>query len=257
MTVMNDKNSGKRAARARLAEQRAKEAAKAKRKRGLIIGGAVIAVLAVAAVIGVVVQNDRAGSGAYASPRGTVGAGGLMVPVGSPAAKAVLMVYEDPRCPACGGFEKGFHTTLNQLEKAGKVRIEYHVVSFIDRHDNGSGSKHAAAALGCAQNAGKFHDYHDVLYANQPLETTDPWADRAALITLAKKVPGLDTPAFESCVNNGTYAGWVSAVEQDFDKSGYNSTPTVLLNGTSAYPTYNGQSITPASLTAAIDKIDS
>ncbi|MBC3841953.1 thioredoxin domain-containing protein [Streptacidiphilus sp. 4-A2] len=252
---MSQKNSdGKRSARERMQEERAADEARARRLRKLGIAGAVVAVLVVAVVVGILVMNSKSTSySASQAPAGTTGSNNLVVPVGAVNAPSTLTIYEDPRCPACGDFEKSFHTTVNQLLGAGKVQIHYHVVSFIDRHDQGSGSKNAANALGCAQNTGHFHAYHDVLYANQPDETVDAWSDKSKLITLAKQVPGLDTPTFEACVNNNTFGPWVTAVETDFDKSGYNSTPTILLNGTAAYPSYKNTPLTPQSLVTLVD----
>ncbi|MHA6759212.1 DsbA family protein [Streptacidiphilus sp. PAMC 29251] len=252
---MSQKNTeARRSARDRMQEERAAEEAKAQRLRKLGIIGTVLAVLVVAVVVGVLVMNHKTSSySATDAPAGTTGANSLIIPVGAEAAPSTLTVYEDPRCPACGEFETAFHSTVNKLLSEGKIKVQYHVVSFIDRHDQGSGSKNAANALACAQNTGKFHNFHDVIYANQPDETDDAWADKSALITLAKQAPALDTPAFESCVNGNTFGSWVTAVQTDFDKSGYTSTPTILLNGTSAYPTYNGTQITPAALIGWVD----
>ncbi|WP_042367041.1 DsbA family protein [Streptacidiphilus neutrinimicus] len=253
---MSTKNEvGKRSARERMQEERAKEEAAARKKRQLTVIVVTLVVIAAAVVIGIVVQNGRSSSYSAATdaPGGTVGTTRLLIPVGGTAAPSTVTIYEDPRCPACDQFETGMKTTINQLLAQGKIQIQYHIASFIDRHDSGKGSKNAANALACAQNVGRFHDYHDVLYANQPQETDDAWADKSILISLAKQVPGLDSPSFEACVNNNTYGSWVTAVQSDFDKSGYNSTPTVLLNGTPAYPTYNSQDISPANFTTWVD----
>lgn len=247
-------NEARRSARERMQDERAAQEAKAKRMRTFAVVGTVLAVLVVAVVIGLVVQNSRTSSYTAAdAPAGVLSSNSLIIPVGAAAAPSTLSVYEDPRCPACGEFEKSFHTTVNKLLGQGKIKVEYHVVSFIDRHDSGKGSKNAANALACAQNVGKFHNFHDVIYANQPGETDDAWADKNVLITLAKQVPGLDTPDFESCVNSNRFGSWVTAVQTDFDKSGYTSTPTILLNGTSAYPTYQGTEISEANLIAWVD----
>ena len=252
---MSQKNTeAKRSARDRMQEERAAQEAKAKRLRRFGIIGTVLAVLVVAVVVGVLVMNRNTSSYSAAdAPKGTTGSNNLVIPVGAADAPSTLTVYEDPRCPACGEFETSFHSTVNQLLSQGKIKVQYHVVSFIDRHDQGSGSKNAANALACAQNVGAFHNFHDVLYANQPDETDDAWADKNVLITLGKQVPALATPAFASCVDGNTFGSWVTAVQTDFDKSGFSSTPTILLNGTSAYPTYNGASITPASLVSWVD----
>ncbi|MEZ0093110.1 DsbA family protein [Streptacidiphilus sp. EB129] len=252
---MSQKNNGdRRSARERMQEERVAQEAKTRKLRQLAITGTVLVVVVIVVVIAVLVQNSRTSSySASQAPAGTIGTNNLVIPVGASNAPTTMDVYEDPRCPACGEFEKDFHTTVNQLLAQGKIVAHYHVVSFIDRHDNGQGSKNGANALACAQNVGKFHDYHDVLYANQPDETVDAWADRSKLIALAKQVPGLDTPTFESCVNGNSFGAWVTAVQTDFDKSGFSSTPTILLNGTSAYPTYNGADISPASLVSWVD----
>ncbi|MEV0188624.1 DsbA family protein [Kitasatospora purpeofusca] len=252
---MSEKNrEGKRTARERMLADRAADEARSRKKKKLIIGGVALAVIAAAVVTGVVVQDQRSKPETpTAAPAGTIGDKNLVIPVGSDNSPAVLTVYEDPRCPACGTFEREFSSTISQLEDAGKIYTNYHIVSFIDRAVQGKGSRYGANALACAQDAGHFRDYHDVLYRNQPDETSDAFGDKATLISLGKQVNGLDTPAFEACVNNSTYSGWVSAVQQDFDKSSYKSTPTVLLNGQPIYPKYNNEEITPANLVKWVD----
>ncbi|WP_329563303.1 thioredoxin domain-containing protein [Kitasatospora sp. NBC_01266] len=247
---MSEKNrDGKRTARERMKEERAVQEAKDARKKKLLVIGAVLVVLAGAAGIGFAVQSSRSSSDTpKAAPAGAIGPKNLVIPDGPANAPSTLTVYEDPRCPACGAFEREFAPTIDQLQDQGKLYNNYHIVSFIDRHDGGKGSKNGANALACAQDAGYFRAYHDVLYKNQPDETVDAWKDKSQLIALAKQVPGLDTPAFESCVNTNKYGSWVSAVEQDFDKSGYTSTPTVLLNGKPIYPKNGNEDITPDNL---------
>ncbi|MEV4612912.1 thioredoxin domain-containing protein [Kitasatospora sp. NPDC049258] len=253
---MSEKNrEGKRNARDRMREARAAEEAHDKRKKKLVIGGAVLAVIAVAVVVGVVVQDQRSKPETpVAAPAGAIGDKSLVIPAGPANAPSVLTVYEDPRCPACGSFERQFSPTVDQLEDQGKLFVNYHVVSFIDRSLGGTGSKYGANALACAQDAGHFRDYHDVLYRNQPEETSDAFGDKATLIELSKQVPGLDTPTFEACVNDNTYGGWVSAVQQDFDKSSFKSTPTVLLNGKPIYPKKGEEQISPENLVQWVDE---
>jgi protein-disulfide isomerase len=189
-----------------------------------------------------------------AAPAGAIGDKKLVVPVGPANAPSTLTVYEDPRCPACGSFERTFSPTIDQLEDAGKLYVNYHIVSFIDRSLGGTGSKTGANALGCAQDGGHFRDYHDVLYRNQPDETEDSFGNKKTLTDLAKQVPGLDQAKFQSCVNSSAFAGWVSAVQQDFDKSSFKSTPTVLLNGEPVYPKKGDEQISPENLVKWVDQ---
>lgn len=242
---------GKRSAREALQEQRARQAARARRKRTLVVAGAVVGVLAVGAVIGVVVadQDDSTGSATgtpAAAPSGATGKDNLVIPVGAPGAPSTLTVYEDFRCPACDAFEKQFTPTIHALEDSGQIRTEYHLVTLIDGNLGGSGSLNAANAAACAQDAGRFRAYHDVLYANQPDEQDDRFADKDTLLTLAGKVPGLRTAAFTACVNNGTHDAWVKKSNDAFGNSGFDATPTILLNGRSIYG--QNPALTPDSL---------
>ncbi|MEU0963931.1 thioredoxin domain-containing protein [Streptomyces sp. NPDC005917] len=253
---MSEKNrDGKRTARERLAAEREKQKAAEKRRRTLIVGASVVCVLGLAAVIGVIAANagkDKGSqsSGPVVAPSGAQGKDSLAIPVGKDGAKATLTVWEDFRCPACQAFETAYRSTLHELTDSGKLRIEYHLATLIDGNLGGSGSRHAANAAACAQDAGKFRDYHDVLYENQPKETDDAFANNAKLIELAGKVDGLDTPAFQKCVNDGTHDAWVAKSNQAFQAGKFGGTPTVLLDGKNIY---QDQTMTPAKLKQLVE----
>ncbi|MBT2385077.1 thioredoxin domain-containing protein [Streptomyces sp. ISL-11] len=237
---MSQKNpEGKRTARERLQEQRQKEEARTKRRRALIAGAVVVAVLGVGAGIGALVANagksKKETAGPLVAPQGATGKDTVTVPVGKAAAKSTLTVYEDFRCPGCGQFEVGFRDTVRDLEKKGRLKTEYHLVTLIDKNLGGKGSLNAANAAACAQDAGKFAEYHDALYKNQPPETDDAFGKKSRLIELAGQVQGLDTPAFRTCVEDGTHDSWVKKSHDAFGKSSYHATPTVLLDGKDVY----------------------
>ncbi|POX60251.1 hypothetical protein C3492_27755 [Streptomyces sp. Ru62] len=255
---MSEKNrDGKRTARERLAVEREKQKAAEKRRRTLIVGASVVCVLGLAAVIGVVAANagkhKASSAGPAVAPSGAQGKDGLAIPVGKDGAKSTLTVWEDFRCPACQAFEVAYRPTLHELTDAGKLRIEYHLVRLIDGNLGGTGSLRAANAAACAQDAGKFRDYHDVLFANQPKETDDAFADNDKLIELAGKVKGLDTPAFRKCVQDGTHDSWVDRSNQAFRSGGFTGTPTVLLGGKNIY---QDQTMTPAKLKQLVEAAD-
>ncbi|MFI7388779.1 DsbA family protein [Streptomyces sp. NPDC049813] len=246
---MSEKNrEGKRVARDRLAAEREKQRSAEKRRRTLIVGAAVVCVLGLAAVIGVVAANsgdDSSGSTSAAAPKGAAGKDGLAIPVGKDSAKSTLTVWEDFRCPACKSFEDGFRSTIHELTDAGQLKAEYHTVTLIDSNMGGSGSLRAGNAAACAQDAGKFTEYHDVLYENQPKETEDTFSDNGKLIDLAGKVDGLVTDSFKSCVNDGKHDGWIAKSYKAFQDAGHKGTPTVLLDGKNLM---DDQTMTPAKL---------
>jgi protein-disulfide isomerase len=237
----------KRSARERMAAAQAAERAKARRKRAMLTAGIVIVVIAAVVGIGLDLKSSKSNTAAFTAPSGAVVDTYInaqtktndptAILYGSPDAKVTMTVFEDVRCPFCDIFELGARDAYKKYVDAGEVKVEFHIVKLIDVNDqasgeSASGSRNGGSALGCAQNAGLFDAYHDVLYDNQPVETTDPWSDTSALITLAKQVPGLDTPTFESCVKNVTYGGFVDQNWTDFNTLKFQGTPTVEINGT-------------------------
>ncbi|MEN3583555.1 thioredoxin domain-containing protein [Streptomyces sp. ZYX-F-203] len=236
---MSEKNrDGKRNARERLAVERDKRKRADKRRRGLIVGAAVVGVMGLAAVIGVIAAGaggDGESSGPVVVPSGAQGEDGLAIPVGRDSAGSTLTVWEDFRCPACKVFEQNYSPVIHELTEAGQLKVEYHLATLIDGNMGGTGSANAANAAACAQDAGKFVPYHDVLFENQPPETDDAYAQDAKLFELAGKVDGLDTQAFRECVEEGTHDAWVERSNAAFQDGNFSGTPTVLLDGTDIY----------------------
>ncbi|WP_328496922.1 thioredoxin domain-containing protein [Streptomyces sp. NBC_00414] len=256
---MSEKNrDGKRTARERLAEERDKQKTADKRRRVLVVGGAVVCVLALAGVIGVLAANsgdDKADTeaGPLTAPSGANGDDSLAIPVGKESAKSTLTVWEDFRCPACKSFEDAYRSTIHELTDSGQLKAEYHLATLIDGNMRGSGSLRAANAAACAQDAGKFPAYHDVLFENQPAETDDAFAKNSKLIELAGKVDGLTTDTFKKCVDDGTHDSWVAKSHKAFQGGGFSGTPTVLLNGKNIY---QDQTMTPAKLKQMVQQAD-
>jgi protein-disulfide isomerase len=256
---VSEKNrEGKRTARERLAAEREKHKAAEKRRRTLIVGASVVCVLGLAAVIGVVAakagKDDGSDSaGPVVAPSGANGEDSLAIPVGKESAKSTLTIWEDFRCPACKSFEDAYRSTIHELTGSGQLKVEYHLATIIDGNMGGSGSRTSANAAACAQDAGKFTEYHDVLYVNQPAETDDAFADESKLIELAGKVDGLDTAAFRKCVEDGTHNSWVEKSAEAFRSGGFTGTPTVLFNGKNIY---QDQTMTPAKLKQMVEEAD-
>ncbi|QFX84485.1 thioredoxin domain-containing protein [Streptomyces sp. SYP-A7193] len=253
---VSEKNrQGKRGAREKLAAEREKQKSRDKRRRALIVGASVVCVLGLAAVIGVVAANagkddGSESSGPIVAPSGAQGKDGLAIPVGKESAKSTLVVWEDFRCPACKAFELAYRDTVHELTDAGQLKVEYHLATIIDGNMGGTGSRKAANAAACAQDAGKFPAYHDVLYDNQPPETDDAFADEGKLLDLAGKVDGLDTALFQECVKDGKHDSWVEKSNKAFQEGGFSGTPTVLLDGKNIY---QDRSMTPAKLKQMVE----
>ncbi|MFK0217980.1 thioredoxin domain-containing protein [Streptomyces vinaceus] len=225
-----------REARTRLRAQREEAARRARLRGRLVVGGAVLAVLAIAAGGAVYATNSAAPETdkPFVQPAHTTGKDGITVPYGKADARNVLSVWLDPRCPYCAGVETGLGQTFREEADAGTFRVEYHFATFLDGALGGKGSKRALNALGAAVNESpeKFVEYLRVLYANHPeKEADDTFGSTATLLELADRVPGLRTPAFNKAVKELTYMPWVEKVGQAFYDQGKKGTPDVSLDG--------------------------
>lgn len=222
-------------------------------KRKWIIGIAAVVVVAVLVIGGVIWtiadRNKTEGQVIPAGPTTSSVAGdvtqtrdGVVVTVGKPGAKATIDVYADFLCPICGQFEKTYKTDVEKAINDGKLQVRYHMVPLLNDRSSPPGySLDSANAALAAADAGKFLQYHDALFANQPEEGKRGY-DKAQLIELGKNV-GITDPKFAQTVTAGTYDQQINAafqqietdpkLAQDFGngQSGF-GTPTVTSNGT-------------------------
>lgn len=252
---MSNRNShaNKKAARERLRAERERQAKRDRIRRQLVVGGSIVAVLAVAAGIGVAVSkiggSETAVSNAdwkeaakekpFAKPAGTTGDKGTTVVVGEKDAKNTLHVFEDMRCPVCASFEQNVGETIAADMEKGTYKVQITMGTFLDESPqiSGSGSHNALSALGAALNVGPeaMMEYKKALFSkeNHPEETDDAFADDGKLIEIAQEVPELKGDAdFEKDVKDGTYDKWALAMAASFNKAeDVQGTPTLKLNG--------------------------
>jgi protein-disulfide isomerase len=150
--------------------------------------------------------------------------------VGKADAPLTMRFYEDPQCPICQQFEATVGPKVEQAIAEGKLKVEYHVVSFLDRVSPNQYSSRAANALYVVADAAGpevFAKYHQLLYDNQPAENTAgpdddqlvAWAVEAGA-TEADVRPGIEGNVYRQFVENAT--GQMS-------KDGVNGTPGVFI----------------------------
>ncbi|MFC9298717.1 thioredoxin domain-containing protein [Streptomyces sp. NPDC057011] len=173
-------------------------------------------------------------------------ADGTTILVGDPKASLTLHLYEDPRCPYCKEFEVvESGRSLRTMTLRREVKTEYTMASFLDDRIGGSGSKKAVNALRAALEAGKFAEYHAVLYENQPEESVDGYTD-AFLLEMAARVSGLRSTEFDSAVTTMKYADFVTRSQQAYEKAGGPEnprgpgTPSAGINGSPVRPELSG-----------------
>ena len=140
-------------------------------------------------------------------------------PVRGPADAPIEIVeFSDFDCPYC----KRATDTLAQLLDQYGSRIRFVYKDYpLPSHPN---AFKAAEAGNCANEQGRFWEFHDTLFAKQGA------LDVASLKTYAADL-GMDAAAFASCLDGGRYA---QQVERDLEIGrgyGVSSTPTLFING--------------------------
>ncbi len=207
----------------------------------MIVLASVVGVIIIAAVVGILVQNSRQDSKPVVIPANATGPDNGIV-VGQANAPVTVEFYEDFQCPVCKQFETTTGPTVQSLIDDGKIKAVYHMMSFI-----GPDSVRAANAGAAAAQAGKFKDYHDLLFANQGEENSGAFTNDR-LVELGSKA-GLTSPEFTTAVRSGTYDGYVAQVEDNASKRGVTGTPTVKVNG----KTLTNDQLVPDAFTAAVN----
>ncbi len=148
--------------------------------------------------------------------------------LGDKNAKITIVEFADFRCPFCERFYRDSEKQiiLNYVN-TGKAKFVFKNYAFL-----GQESVWASEAAECANEQGKFWEYHNWLYDNQAPESNLAYYSKANLIKYAGKV-GLDTAKFSSCLNSDKYSGKVAAELNEGKNAGVNGTPTVFINGQS------------------------
>ena len=205
-----------------------------------IVVATVVVVVAIIAVVAGVIwveqsRQDEATGGGNALPPGVSALG-----EGFPAYQDVTAdpgaptvdVYEDFQCPACASFEAALGPTLQDLAQSGRITLVYHVKNFLDDNLRNDSSTRAGNAAFCAADAGKFQEFHNQLFANQPATEGDGFSD-ATLTGIATSVgiSGDAMSTWETCVKAGRYNDYIDSVERASFEDGVRGTPTVRING--------------------------
>jgi protein-disulfide isomerase len=145
--------------------------------------------------------------------------------LGSDDAPITLVEFGDYQCLFCNKF---FHETepsiLENYVDTGKVKIIFNDFTII-----GPDSIGAANAAHCAEDQGRFWEYHDELYNNWAGENNG-WASDENLIKFAQNI-GLKGDEFEQCMSDGKYKQLVSASSNDARNLGITGTPAFFVIG--------------------------
>jgi len=142
---------------------------------------------------------------------------------GSPAkgqkgSKVKLVEFADYQCPHC----KHAHEVLKKFmgKMSGKIEFVY-----MDFPINRSGiSRRVAEGAYCANQAGKYWEYHDIAFEKQDKLTNE------YPLEIAKTLK-LDEAKFKACIDGAESKAYVQKSMAEGERIGISGTPSVYLNG--------------------------
>jgi protein-disulfide isomerase len=239
------KQSKSERAQALMREQQRRE-----RRRNLLVVGAVVVAVAIIAVVAVVISSkkDTTGQAATSVPSGLTGTYDVMI--GKASAPTTIKLYEDFQCPICKAFEDVTGKQTLAAIQAGKVKVDYHMVAFLDRSSTTQYSSRALnAGMAVLDTAGPqaFLKFHTIAYANQPQEGSAGVPD-STLVQWAVQA-GAPQDKVTPLIDDNSYHQWVVNATGQMSKDGVNGTPTVYIDGKEQDPT-NTQAAAQAVLAA-------
>ncbi len=160
-------------------------------------------------------QQNQAGAGASARVQVSIDDDPS---IGPSNASITIIEFSDYQCPFCARAEP----TIKQVLEKYKDKVLFVYRDFpLSFHQY---AQKAAEASECADEQGKFWQYHDKLFENQGALDAD------SLKKYAKDL-GLDTTKFNACLDSGKMAAEVNADFADGQNAGVSGTPAFYING--------------------------
>ncbi len=146
---------------------------------------------------------------------------------GNANAPVTVIEFSDFQCPFCKRF---FDQTLPLIEEnyinTGKVKLVYKDLPLVTLHPN---VKPVHVAAECADEQGKFWEYHDALFEKQSEWQRLSSSDLQTTLVQYADDFGLQTASFEACLNSPEMLEEVNADFLQAASFGATGTPTFLI----------------------------
>ncbi len=153
---------------------------------------------------------------------GTINISGMPL-LGSADAPTTIMAFGDFQCLGCKFWFLNIQPNITKnLIETGKANLV-----FIDTELLGVDSLKASEASYCAQEQGKYWEYHNILYTSQQ-EINDGWANSESLKMFASDLE-LDESLFENCLDSGKYEKKVKFNAYEAKKNAISKIPTFVI----------------------------
>ena len=194
------------------------------KKKGIIFGGIIVAIIMVVIASAAVSQTENEALNLdMGRTHGTVTTAMGSPILGSESAPITIVEFGDYQCHQCFNW---FHNTKDSIVEnyidTGKANLVFVDLAFLGRD-----SPKAAAATYCAEEQGKYWEFHDQLYNFQ--EGIDSgWANNERLKLIAESLE-LEKDLFDSCLDSGKFTKRVQFNINEAKKQGASGTPTFII----------------------------
>jgi len=146
---------------------------------------------------------------------------------GNPDAPVTVVEFSDFQCPFCSRF---FEQTLPLIEEnyidTGKIKFVYKDLPLDNLHPN---ARAAHIAAECADEEGKFWEYHDVLFEKQAEWRSLVSSDLDITLSQFAVDLGMQAASFESCMESQDIADEVNQDTLEAARYGTTGTPTFFI----------------------------
>jgi protein-disulfide isomerase len=154
--------------------------------------------------------------------------------IGTADAPVQIVEFGDFGCHACRSWHNAGIKEQLIADFGDQISIEFRHFPVITRQ-----SPLAAEAAQCAAEQGAFWQFHDYVYE----QTTEGALSRSDLNSYAFALE-LDQSVFNDCLDSGRFQELVQYDLRAAQEAGARGTPTFLINGQQAFPSYQSMSAT-------------
>lgn len=135
-----------------------------------------------------------------------------------------IVEFGDFQCPFCEKFfQESEQQIMQDYVNTGKVKFYFVAIDFL-----GPDSLTLGQGSWCANEQGKYYEYHNQIYSNQGQENSG-WGTPDKVKVLAAGISGLDTQKFNSCLDSKKYESGVQQLTSFAQKAGVTGTPTSFI----------------------------
>jgi len=146
--------------------------------------------------------------------------------LGNPLAPITIVEFGDYQCHQCYNW---FHNTkpmiMRDYIETGKANLVFVDFAFL-----GKDSPKASQATYCADDQGKYWEYHNSLYTSQESKIDSGWANSERLKAFAFNLD-LDMALFNECLDSEKYSKRIQYNSQQARDNGVRGTPGFFIVG--------------------------